>query len=176
VGPVEVIYIAIDPGLTGAIAWIVDDKYGGVIDMPTCDNGSKARVKRMVDAQELYMTMWSLLLHNPEHKEAFFVEKVSSMPGQGVASMFSLGDSYGVVRGVIGAYKGILHSVAPQKWKKWHGLIGADKEASRILAQKLYPDAPLNLKKHHGRADALLIANYGSLQYNGINGGKERTL
>ena len=40
-------------------------------------------------------------------------------------------------------------------------LIGKDKEASRKLAIQWFPKAPLQLKGHHGRAEALLIARWG---------------
>jgi crossover junction endodeoxyribonuclease RuvC len=51
--------------------------------------------------------------------------------------------------------------VTPGVWKRHAGLIGKEKDASRELAARLYPQATLNLKKHHGRADALLLARYG---------------
>lgn len=51
------------------------------------------------------------------------------------------------------------HIVSPMKWKGYYSL-GREKDQSRELAQRLWPDAPLNLKKHHGRAEALMIARY----------------
>lgn len=39
---------------------------------------------------------------------------------------------------------------------------GKDKDGSRLVAMRLFPEASdrLHLKKHHGRADALLIAEF----------------
>jgi hypothetical protein len=44
-------------------------------------------------------------------------------------------------------------------WKR-HFKLGSDKEFSRALAVRLYPSAPLNLKKHADRAEALLMARW----------------
>jgi crossover junction endodeoxyribonuclease RuvC len=51
--------------------------------------------------------------------------------------------------------------VTPQRWKKTmlDGQ-GKDKDAARFKAQALFPQIELHLKKHDGRADALLIAEF----------------
>jgi crossover junction endodeoxyribonuclease RuvC len=85
------------------------------------------------------------------------------MPGQGVTSMFNFGRSYGDVRGVIGAMEVPLHFVTPQKWKKHFGL-SSDKEQSRLRAIRMFPAVAdsFKRKKDDGRAEAALIALYGS--------------
>lgn len=83
------------------------------------------------------------------------------MPGQGVTSMFNFGQGYGVIKGVLAGIGVPYKDATPQKWKKACGLIGSDKDAARLLAIELFPDAELHLKKHGGRADALLIAKFG---------------
>ena len=45
--------------------------------------------------------------------------------------------------------------------------LGKDKEASRLRAMQLYPGADLRLKKHHGRAESLLLACYGLRVWSG---------
>ena len=92
-----------------------------------------------------------------------YVELVSSMPGQGVASMFSFGHSAGVIQGVLGAYRMPVKMVTPQAWKKRAGLIGKDKEASRTLAIQMWPEWRDLDKKGVGQAfaDAAFIALYG---------------
>jgi crossover junction endodeoxyribonuclease RuvC len=55
--------------------------------------------------------------------------------------------------------------VTPQKWKPAVGVLkGADKEASRQRALQLFPDQATNLarKKDHARADAMLLAYFGT--------------
>ena len=92
-----------------------------------------------------------------------YVELVSSMPGQGVASMFSFGHSAGVIQGVLGAYRMPVKMVTPQSWKKRAGLIGKDKEASRTLAIQMWPEWRDLDKKGVGQAfaDAAFIALFG---------------
>jgi hypothetical protein len=45
----------------------------------------------------------------------------------------------------------------PNVWKKAMGL-KADKEQARLRAMQLFPTAALRRKKHHNRAEALLLA------------------
>jgi crossover junction endodeoxyribonuclease RuvC len=101
-----------------------------------------------------------LYLDNPLHA---YVELVSSMPGQGVASMFSFGHSAGVIQGVLGAFEISVVMVTPQSWKKRAGLVGKDKDASRTLAIQMWPYWRELDKKGVGQAyaDAALIALYG---------------
>lgn len=91
------------------------------------------------------------------------VELVHAMPGQGVSSTFTFGRAFGTVVGVIQAAGVPLHFVSPRKWKNHFGL-SSDKEASRELALRLFPKTQehFRLKKHHGRAEAALIALYGA--------------
>ena len=91
------------------------------------------------------------------------LEKVHSMPGQGVRSMFSMGEGYGIWKGIITALGYPLHLITPQEWKKeMMGGMGKEKDASRLKAMQLFPKIAdqLQLKKDHGKADALLIAEY----------------
>lgn len=91
------------------------------------------------------------------------IEMVGAMPGQGVASTFHFGKSYGTIIGVAAALKIPVHFVAPTKWKRHFGL-SKDKELSRARALELWP-ARAELfakKKHHGRAEAALLARYGA--------------
>lgn len=88
------------------------------------------------------------------------IEQVNAMPGQGVSSMFNFGLSLGIVEGVLGWRMVPVSFVTPQRWKKQAGLIGRDKDASRTLAIRTFPEMAnqLKLKKHNGRADAIFIA------------------
>ena len=62
--------------------------------------------------------------------------------------------------------------VTPQRWKKelMDGM-PKDKDSSRVVAIRLFPTfaTELKLKKHHGRADALLIAEYLRRKEQGSN-------
>lgn len=148
--------IGIDPGVDGAIAVLDDDfTYYSVWDMPTM---ALSQNKRQVNGAEL-----AEMLKRREslpHLVAY-VERVGSMPHQGVASMFNFGVSYGVVLGVLATLSIPMVLITPGVWKKRAGLTGKPKEMARTLAQQLYPQAPLGRKRDIGRADALLIARFG---------------
>ena len=148
--------IGIDPGITGAIAVLADGEYFDTWDMPTRGRGKAG--KRAVDAGKLAATLRGVM---PLFRGATFsavLEDVHAMPKQGSTSMFSFGRSVGAVDGVLAGIGIRMIEVTPQRWKRHHGLIGADKGAGRVLAASRYPAAPLQLKRHHGRADALLMA------------------
>ena len=51
--------------------------------------------------------------------------------------------------------------IRPQQWQKFHGIKKADKDLSMEIARKLFPGQKklLTLKKHHNRAESLLIAD-----------------
>lgn len=152
--------IGVDVGLSGALAALGSGGLVGVADMPVMARGAGAgRVKRQVDPAALaeLLTGWA---DGGRDEVLVVVERVASMPGQGVASMLSLGDSLGCVRGIIAAKRYPLAWVTAREWKARYRL-GADKELSRARAIELYPGADLAWKKDHGRAEAILIARYG---------------
>jgi len=139
--------LGVDPGLSGALAF-----YSPITlvtyDMPVVDGG--------VDAAELTRLIRSMDV------SCAVVERVHSMPKQGVSSVWTFGYSAGVLRGVIVALGIPLHLVSPTVWKR-HYRLGADKEASRALAIQLWPtSADFRRKKDHGRAEAALMAKYGA--------------
>lgn len=152
-------YIGIDPGLTGAIA-LMNEGYADplVWDMPTVANG-KGVVKYEVDPVGLAHIVEGFVGFGASR---VILERTNAMPGQGVASMFSMGVSRGVVLGVLGSMRLPYEEVAPSQWKKHFGLIGADKDMSRRLALQLYPQLAKQLarKKDHNRAEAVLLATY----------------
>ena len=87
------------------------------------------------------------------------IESVGVRPGQGIASSGKFMRSAGAIEAVSAICSDRVEYVLPQAWKKEMGL-GKDKEKSLEMARQLFPDAMLNLKKHHGKAEALLIAEY----------------
>ena len=148
--------VAIDPGLTGALGFLRDGAYLAVVDMPTVTKGVGS-VKNEVSPQGMKTLIREQLLAG--EAVVAVIEKVGAMPGQGVSSVFSLGDSYGAARAVLATAGFELVQVHPATWKK-HFKLSSDKELSRALATRMFPVAPLHLKKHDGRAEALLIARW----------------
>lgn len=135
-------YIGVDPGKTGAVA-ILDDK-GNYINV--LDFGQEGLMSALID-------------YAPVVKFAY-LEKVHSMPGQGVVSTFSFGENFGWWQGVLGSLRIPYTTIRPQDWMKKYSLqkSSASDKPGLEVARKLFPEAPLHLKKYHNRADALLIA------------------
>lgn len=163
------IYIGIDPGLHGAVAVVVDipSTVVSVFDTPILTvAGDKVRNKYNASAM-------ALLLEPFVGKEALVIlESVHSMPKQGVASSFCFGEGLGMWKGIIAAFKLPLEMPSPQRWKK--ELLadqGKDKDASRFKAIQLFPGMADQLKrvKDDGRAEALLMAEYGRRLRKGKN-------
>ncbi len=156
--------LGIDPGLSGAIALLNERELIEVIDLPTMPVGKgEGRVKNQINAAAFAQSLNALLVRvEPQNdgEPTVYIEKVGAMPDQGIAGAFSLGDTVGCLRGVVTALGLPIQWVTPQSWKK-HYKLPKEKDVARSVAINLYPGAPLNLKKHHNRAEAILIALYG---------------
>ena len=150
--------IGIDPGLTGALAFIPHEQPDSpwVLDMPVIEHG-KGFVKRAVDLPTLAESLRHLSILGEPYA---IMERVTAFPGQGVGSMFSLGMSFWGVAGVLAALGVPLQLVEPKAWKASYGL-DKDKAKSLALARRLFPAVDLSRKKDHNRAEALLIAKWG---------------
>ncbi|WP_412852373.1 hypothetical protein [Ectothiorhodospira shaposhnikovii] len=149
--------LGIDPGLTGAVAGLAPDHRVELLeDLPTVARGS-GRVRRELDAAGLA----HLLRPIAGDVRLAVVEQVASRPGQGVASVFSLGHTAGAICGVLAALGIPLVLVPPTAWKKAVGVpAGSDKDMGRTIAARFHPDLNLSRKRDHNMADALLLARY----------------
>jgi crossover junction endodeoxyribonuclease RuvC len=136
-------YIGVDPGASGAIAWIDDtgphsSKLANMTDRDVFDLLTEIRVT----ATDVFAT----------------IESVHAMPGQGVSSTFKFGMSCGGLLMALTAACIPFESVTPAKWQ---GVMGCrskgDKNVTKRKAQELFPA----IKVTHANADALLIAAYG---------------
>lgn len=147
------ILIGIDPGLTGAIAFLDGDGLQAVWDMPTVTNAK--------GKPELSLHSLIAMLDHPGAR--VWLEKVGAMPGQGVSSMFRFGQVVGAIECACAANRLPVQYVTPAVWKKHFGLV-KDKDAARGLALQRFPDAAQSFarKKDAGRAEAALIALYGA--------------
>lgn len=155
------LHVGIDPGLDGAVAAISD--CGGevkVYDIPKAIIGNGKKRKAEVNMMGLRLLLEDLL--DRSESVTAYVESVHSMPKQGVASSFNFGKTYGILLGMLAALKIPFRLVTPQEWKKtmMNGQ-GKEKDASVYVAGNMFPHIDLSMKKHHNRADALLIAQYG---------------
>ncbi len=169
------LFIGIDPGMTGAIAAVCEGKQL-VFDIPIFTTEKrkvikgKSRIKKtnQIDPVGLTRILSDFACNFGIDNCTVGLELVHSMPQQGVAAVFTFGEGYGVIKGVIGAIGLHCELVTPHKWKKYHDLLHTEKDDARLLAQKIYPLASLDRKKDSGRADALLIAHYVQHNYTEI--------
>lgn len=154
--------IGIDPGQSGALAFLADGRLVGFVDMPVMPRKAGGM---HVDERGLANALREKM---QEHHGAYFfgvLEEVQSRPKQCSNSTFRFGEAYGIVRGVFGALGIPYMQVRPERWKKHMGLTGADKDAARTMSIQRYPEAADQLarKKDVGRADALMIATWAEL-------------
>ncbi len=150
--------VGIDPGLSGAIAILKENKVLGIFDMPVMAEGKKNK-KQLNSAQ-----LVNIIKDNINDKEeiAVVVEQVNAMPGQGVTSMFNFGQTFGAIKGVCAALKLPIFFVRPSKWKKHFELINSSKDSSRTKVIEMYPSLSnqLSKKKDVNKSDAILIARF----------------
>jgi len=155
--------LGIDPGLTGALCALdADGRILSLVDTPTLQVGTK----REYDLAQMARTVHSLcsgqFLNPIEFRVA--LELTGPMPRQGVVSMWRMGFGVGVWEGLLAALSLPVERVRPQRWQgvMLDGL-PRGKDAARYRAQSLWPDHAerFSLKKHDGRADAALIAEWG---------------
>ncbi len=150
--------IGIDPGLTGAIAILENNKVLNIFEMPVMSEGKKN--KRQLNSALLVNLLKENVLNNEE--VAVVVEQVNAMPGQGVTSMFNFGQSFGVLKGIFSAMQIPMDFISPVKWKKYYNLINTQKDSSRTKAIEFFPyiSSKLSRKKDANKADAILIASF----------------
>lgn len=144
----KTVFIGIDPGKSGGIACI-DTEDCICYTEPYSD-------KALID-----------LCSSTSRKGQNVVcclEKVGAMPGQGVVSMFSFGQSVGYIKGVLESFMIPYQEITPQKWKREFSLT-SDKAKSAEVCRKLFPEVsllatPRCKKPHDGMTEALLMAEY----------------
>lgn len=103
-----------------------------------------------------------------------FIERVTSMPKQGVASMFSFGRAFGMAEGILKALDFPIEYVTPREWTRNLQKGMKQDESAKIRSQKLikrlYRQTELNKittmyrgepRLRDGLIDAVLIAEFG---------------
>ena len=150
----------IDPGLSGAIAILKDNKVVNIFEMPVMSEGKKN--KRQLNSALLANLIKQNIIDDEE--VAIVVEQVNAMPGQGVTSMFNFGQTFGAIKGICAALDLPIFFIRPSKWKKHFELINASKDSSRTKVIEMYPklSSQLAKKKDVNKSDAILIARFFS--------------
>lgn len=152
------VWLGIDVGLSGAAACINENGELVVHDTPTLEVG---KGRRGYDVGAMADILEDLVSYGDSAQRVCALELVHSMPKEGVRSAFSFGCGFGIWQGLLVGLRIPYELVTPQAWKKLL-LNGQPKEkgASILKAKQLFPNAPLTLKKHHNRADAILLAEF----------------
>ena len=144
--------LGIDPGQSGALA-VVDraGRLNAVEDMPVVDGW----VSPVLLAHAIFR-----LTEEYGLIDLAVVERVRSMPKQGVASSFKFGAAWGIAVGACAAYR--LEQPTPAVWKRHMG-ITSDKETARRSALDRWPGSAslFARKKDADRAEAVLLAEWG---------------
>ena len=144
-GRMQTSYIGIDPGKKGAVVVL----------------GSDGSFFEKVGMQSPHGICACLGEHSAKRNCHVLLERVHAMPGQGVVSMFTFGQYYGIWW-ALKAFQIPYETITPQAWMKVLGIPKKDKretkpEFKRRLAtnaQNRFPNEKITLQY----ADAFLIA------------------
>lgn len=154
-------YLGIDPGGSGALALFhPESRKLQVVDMPTHQVVVSKKNRTRIDLHGLAQQLQDWKVY-----AAFAaIEEVHSTPMDGPVGAFAFGEAFGAAKMGLAAIGIPYQLVPPQEWKMAFRLIGKDKDESRLRASQILPEHAQNwrLKKHDGRAEAVLIALYGA--------------
>ncbi len=152
------LFVGIDPGMKGACGVVTEDgDFRAVFELPIIRDMSLAWVNAKEFTDKLHQATAG------DHVRAVFIERVSAMPKQGVASTFQFGVGFGSLLSLTQSLGYPLALVTAAKWKNLMK-VTSDKKTSLARGQMMFPKAELTLVKHEARAEALLIAYYGLMQ------------
>lgn len=155
------LYIGIDPGQGGGIAWM--HRQGVVVNIDA---------RKMPDTEGEICSLLLSLKQLPGNCHAA-IEAVGPARGrnpdgttrtQGVSSAFTFGRNYGFLRGCLVALRIPFEEVLPQRWQRELGLVvrgsgltySDRKNRNKQKAANLFPA----VKVTHATADALLLMQY----------------
>lgn len=144
------IYIGLDPGKKGAMAIM---GYSNT-------TGERYMMKIIpFDPQEYIKTLKQF------NGATVCIEQVHSLPREGVKSVWSFGQTYGWLLGVMDAVGLSYQTVPPNLWKKDFSLLRAEKKQSIEVCKRLFPGVELKRTDRcrnddDNMADAALICEY----------------
>lgn len=152
--------LGVDPGVHGALVLLDTDTDLLVVeDMPivSVKRASRPGTHNLISEGHLAGLVSAL------SPDVAWIERVHAMPRQGVVSSFNFGLGFGQVLGVLAAIKVPFYLVSPGEWKRLFRL-GADKQAARLLASRMFPDSAMKFSRvrDDGRAEAALLAVFGA--------------
>lgn len=180
-------YVGIDPGKTGCVVILKPNRsvqpdkvrtslfetvntlayMAGEVEFYDAEKVIDLRALVVAMTRDTLPTEIFVLLEKPQimHPKRFRNvqgEMVEEAAPQGVVGMLNYGIGYGKYLGMLEACGIPYGEIHPMTWKKEFTLIGKPKEGSIAVAKAIFPHVvdSLSRKKDHGRAEALLIAEY----------------
>lgn len=174
------VYVGIDTGAEGAIGFLCK-KHAIVVDIPTFKlerkygkklnakerkrTGKKTKATKGKKTVFDYQGMAAIFraLRPIKHLIRICVEEAQIMVrgrGQGAYVAYRVGFAFGLFPFYITTRGWPAEYPHPGVWKTAMGLKGKDKSYSLRKAKNLFPKVPLNRKKDHNRAEALLLCVY----------------
>lgn len=147
--------IGVDPGFTGAIAFL-NQGCLKVFDLPV----KIIKGKKFID-ESAFIKLVKSQTRNAI-VSSIVIEDIGAMPGQGISSTSRFTYNAGILLGVLACLFGQkIVKVRPNVWKPALGL-NRDKKKSLALAKKVFSNNldDFRLMKHDGRAEAALIAHF----------------
>eukprot|EP00466_Bigelowiella_natans_P011992 jgi/Bigna1/128552/aug1.7_g3260 len=160
----EWVVLGIDPDVNGALA-VLHKNTSSICDSPSVKVKVGKTFRKRLDPEALADLLrpfgYDADLNN---KTIAFLEAARPHQMNGKQGWYASGYAFGIWRGALAATGVRTVLVEPNRWKHDLGLSGKDKTQSRELACEKFPDETKNLSrvKDHGRAEALLIALWGT--------------
>lgn len=150
------VYIAVDPGQSGALAAISES---GDIAFKDFTNETSDMVE------------WLTVFKENHDVVMCMVEDVHAIYGTSAKSTFNFGRNLGIMLGIIRGLSLPIDYVAPKAWQKFIGSKAKGKDIKKDVAEiarRLYPGCDIYTPRGRlldGRSDALMIAHYCKLKY-----------
>lgn len=149
-------YIGIDPGKSGGICSIEDNKL---------------RANKCPDSVQGMAELFKDILQDTSPKDVFlYIEKVWAMPHDGKSSIFTFGQNYGQWEGVIASFNIIPIYVTPSTWMRHHEVQKGLKKQERKNILKQMAQEFINSNNYMSyqwkgiatlaTADAIMLAKY----------------
>lgn len=164
------IYLGIDPGLSGGFAFINE---AGRNDAPSIQ---LFRMPLIGDKDYDVQEMKRLLLIHLNGSIFATIEKQVSMPGQGLTSTFKTGQGFGILIGLLSGLEISYQIIPAPKWQRTL-FVGQPakqdtKVSSEIIAKRLFPTTDFRKSDRariaaDGLTDAACIAEYGRRTHGG---------
>lgn len=181
------IWAGIDPGKSGAVAWIKEDGTAEAFFSPVLISRKKTRSKlksgpnaghnKLRTAQKIHhdlpgrfrLLLQLVALKAAGHDVLVTLEHASSRPKDGKAQAFSFGYDFGSWEMALVALGLPYQTVTPAKWRVEMVGQGKPKAESLKKARRLFPSVSLPLAKDEAKAEALLIAEWQRQRERSLN-------